>query len=157
MNPHFYTRNNLEKIVDHPVHWPIASEIAGLFCDRFDPDRDEKMTESEFQVRSKELHDSIHRKVMEGAQISEESADVRGVRAWSSSVEFEREARERIVYMACLEAVCSRISSHSLMEYHSNTKKKHQRNTLEHRYFTPCSTPWVQHFEQIYLLKIDML
>ena len=77
VNPHFYTRNNLEKIVDHPVHWPIASKIAGLFCDRFDPDRDEKMTESEFQARSKELHDSIHRKVMEGAQISEESADVR--------------------------------------------------------------------------------
>ena len=76
VNPHFYTRNNLEKIVDHPVHWPIASKIAGLFCDRFDPDRDEKMTESEFQERSKELHDSIHRKVMEGAQISEESADV---------------------------------------------------------------------------------
>ena len=103
MNPHFYTRNNLEKIVDHPVHWPIASEIAGLFCDRFDPDRDEKMTESEFQARSKELHDSIHRKVMEGAQISEESADVRVC----SSVEFERglRARERIVYMACLEAV----------------------------------------------------
>ena len=74
-NPHFYTRNNLEKIVDHPVHWPIASEIAGLFCDRFDPDQ-EKMTELEFENRSKELHDSIHKKVMEGAQISEESADV---------------------------------------------------------------------------------
>ena len=94
MNPHFYTRNNLEKIVDHPVHWPIASKIAGLFCDRFDPDRDEKMTESEFQARSKELHDSIHRKVMEGAQISEESADVRGVRAWSSSAK-----RENVLYI----------------------------------------------------------